>query len=277
MSETTNEDIRKNVRETYAKIVAPSDSGGGCCAPAPAPAFEAITEGCCGTPDVKTVSGALGYSAEELLAAPEGANLGLGCGNPQAIAALKKGETVIDLGSGAGFDVFLASRQVGDDGKVIGVDMTPDMLAKARENASKGGYENVEFRLGEIESLPVADNTADVIISNCVVNLSPDKQAVYSEAYRVLKPGGRVAISDVVLTAEMPEDMKNDPVLHSACISGAETIEKLTAMMEQAGFAKISIEPKAEIKEQIKKWVPDTDITDYITSANIEAVKPVSS
>jgi SAM-dependent methyltransferase len=200
--------------------------------------------------------------------------MGLGCGNPQAIADLKPGETVLDLGSGGGFDCFLAARQVGETGQVIGVDMTADMIAKARENALKGGYANVEFRLGEIEHLPVADASVDVIISNCVINLSPEKLDVFREVYRILKPGGRLAISDVLATAPLPAELKNDLQLLSACVSGAATVVEITAMLQEAGFQDIEIQTRDESRELIREWGPEKNVQDYIVSASIEAVKP---
>lgn len=199
--------------------------------------------------------------------------MGLGCGNPQAIANLKAGETVLDLGSGGGFDCFLAARQVGNTGRVIGVDMTPEMISKARENAHKAGLQNVEFRLGEIENLPVADNTVDVIISNCVINLSPNKPRVFAEAFRVLKSGGRLAISDVVAFAELPDAIKQDLALYTGCMAGASTIKEIEAMLHAVGFEKIRIAPKNESHAFIKDWAPDTAITDYVVSATIEAIK----
>ena len=207
---------------------------------------------------------------------PVGADLGLGCGNPQAIAALQPGESVLDLGSGAGFDCFLAVRQVGESGRVIGVDMTAEMVAKARENAGEAGYVNVEFRLGEIEHLPVADASVDVIISNCVINLSPDKGQVFREAFRVLRPGGRLAISDVVATAPMPEEMRKDLALYAGCLAGAAAIDHLEAMLRETGFHQIRIQPKDESRQFIREWVPGRNIEDFIVSATIEAVKPKS-
>jgi ubiquinone/menaquinone biosynthesis C-methylase UbiE len=218
----------------------------------------------------------MGYSPEEVQAVPMGADLGLGCGNPQAIAALQPGETVLDLGSGAGFDCFLAVRQVGPTGQVIGVDMTAEMVAKARENAGAAGYANVEFRLGEIERLPVADASVDVIISNCVINLSPDKPQVFREAFRVLRPGGRLAISDIVTTAPLPEEVRNDLALYAGCIAGAATIAELEAMLGESGFDNIRIQPKDESRQLIREWAPGQKIEDYIVSAAIEAVKPAS-
>ena len=213
-------------------------------------------------------------SAEDAHAAPEGANLGLGCGNPQAIAALQPGETVLDLGSGAGFDAFLAARAVGDSGRVIGVDMTHEMLAKARDNATRAGYTNVEFRLGEIEHLPVADAGVDVIISNCVINLSPDKPQVFREAFRVLRSGGRLAISDVVATAELPEAVRRDLALYTGCMAGASQVDELEAMLRKAGFTDIRIEPKDASREFIRDWAPGRRVEEYVVSATIEAIKP---
>lgn len=260
------DDLRAAVRENYGKV-ADADTGG-CCTPAGDSA-------CCGpAPDPAAVSAALGYSADELAAIPEGANLGLGCGNPQAIAALQPGETVLDLGSGAGFDCFLAARAVGPDGHVIGVDMTAEMLAKARENARKTGNDNVEFRLGEIERLPVADSTVDAIISNCVINLSPEKPQVFRDAFRVLKPGGRLAISDIVATTELPEEARKDLALYTGCMAGASSIDALEAMLRAAGFEDIRIEPKDQSREFIRHWAPGRNIEDYVVSATIEAVKP---
>src|SRR3954451_1800633 len=239
-------DIKEMVRTRYGSIAAAASAASDCCAP---------TGSCCGpaaTPDAKSLR--MGYSAEELAAVPEGANLGLGCGNPQAIADLKPGETVIDLGSGAGFDCFLASGQVGATGHVIGVDMTHEMLAKARENAAKVGARNVEFRLGELEHLPVADNTADVIISNCVINLVPDKAQVFREAFRVLKPGGRLAISDVVNIAPLPPELATDKALLCGCVAGAAATGAIEDWLTTAGFTDISIQVKPESREYVATW-----------------------
>jgi arsenite methyltransferase len=266
----THDDIRQQVRTAYAQV---ARTGSSCCATAPASAGS-----CCAPSDqsvAELLSRGIGYSAEEIAAAPDGANLGLGCGNPQAIAALKPGETVLDLGSGAGFDCFLAAHQVGTSGRIIGVDMTPDMVSKARANAAKGNIANVEFRLGEIEHLPVADATVDAIISNCVINLSPDKAQVFRDAFRVLKPGGRLAISDIVLTAGLPADMKREVALHTACVAGAASVDELTALMAAAGFVDIRIAPKDASREYIRHWAPGRGVEDYIASASIEAVKPL--
>jgi SAM-dependent methyltransferase len=262
--------LRQQVRAAYGAI---ARSGVSCCAPS-----GALSAGCC-APSEQSVadllSKGIGYSAEELATAPEGANLGLGCGNPQAIAALKPGETVLDLGSGAGFDAFLAARVVGATGHVIGVDMTPDMVSKARANALKGGYSNIDFRLGEIEHLPVADATVDVIISNCVINLSPDKAQVFRDAWRVLKPGGRLAISDIVLTAPLPPEMQAEVALYTSCVAGAADVPTLTAMLDAVGFVEIRIVPKDASRDYIAKWAPGRGVEDYIASAGIEAVKPM--
>jgi len=272
MEMTSNDEIRNKVRENYGKVAV--SPGGGCCAPAPSPS-EGV--GCCApsnaqSPEAK--SKAMGYSDEEVTTVPQGANLGLGCGNPQAIASLKKGETVLDLGSGAGFDSFLAAPAVGETGLVIGVDMTPEMLEKARENLKKSEHQNIQFRLGEIENLPVGDNQVDVIISNCVINLSPDKPRVFQETFRVLKKGGRLAISDVVASTEMPEAMKKDFTLYTGCVSGASPVADLEKMLADTGFQEIRIQPKDSSKDFIREWVPGTEITDYVLSATIEAVKP---
>ncbi|MEK4510820.1 methyltransferase domain-containing protein [Paenibacillus anaericanus] len=267
MKKLTNDEIRQNVRLRYKQVaVQITETNNSCCS----------TDSCCDTPtDFNAISNKLGYSSEELSAVPEGANLGLGCGNPQAIAELKSGEVVLDLGSGGGFDCFLAARQVSETGHVIGVDMTPEMVSRARSNAGKSGVVNTEFRLGEIEYLPIADQIVNVIISNCVINLSPDKQQVFNEAFRVLQPGGRLAISDIVTTAELPPEIKNDlNELYSGCISGASSIEELKAMLQCSGFNNISIEPKDESKSFIKDWVPGANVDNYIVSAVIKANKP---
>jgi len=223
------EEIKKVVRRDYAKIVK-ADSA--CCCPASNSENVNLQT---------TISKRIGYTDEELKAVPEGANLGLGCGNPIALASLKEGETVLDLGSGAGLDCFLAANKVGEKGRVIGVDMTPEMIDKARENARKGRYKNVEFRLGEIENLPVADNIIDVIISNCVINLSTNKRRVFEEAFRVLKPGGRLMISDIVLLKELPDVIKRNVEAYVSCLSGAIMKDEYIEMIEEAGFPEVKI------------------------------------
>jgi len=265
-------DIRQSVRDNYAKVAQSNASGCGC-----SPS-SCCSESTASTPKERPSqkSSAMGYSEEELSSVPEGANMGLGCGNPQAIAALKPGETVLDLGSGGGFDCFLAADQVGPTGRAIGVDMTPEMLSKARENARNGGYTNVEFRLGEIEYLPVADNSVDVILSNCVINLSPDKSSVFREAFRILRPGGRLAISDIVSTAELPEEIRNDLDLYCGCITGAITIAELDGILAEVGFQNICIQPKDESREFIREWAPNHKVEDYIVSATIEATKGIT-
>jgi len=260
--------IRNQVREDYAKVAEANNANEAC----------GIESSCCGVSDdidINTLNSLrLGYSEDDLENVPDGADMGLGCGNPRAIAALSQGETVVDLGSGGGFDAFLAAREVGEQGNVIGIDMTPSMISKARNNADKAKFNNVEFRLGEIEYLPIANNMVDVIISNCVINLSPDKAQVFRDAFRVLKSGGRLAISDVVASCEMPEEMKNDLALYSGCMAGASLIHELERFMQDAGFSEIKITPKDESKEFIKDWAPDTNVTDYVLSAHIEAIKP---
>lgn len=235
------------------------------------------TSSCCGTsaaPSADSNSSQMGYSADELAAVPEGANLGLGCGNPQAIAAMQPGETVIDLGSGAGFDCLLAAKQVGPDGHVIGVDMTHEMLKKARENATRVGAVNVEFRLGEIEQLPIADNTADVILSNCVINLVPDKAQVFREAFRVLKPGGRLAISDVVNIRELTPELASDRALICGCVAGAAPAQSVRSWLEAAGFRDVRITAKPESRDLVASWAPGRGIENHVASAIIEGRKP---
>jgi arsenite methyltransferase len=303
MQTDDKERIREAVREKYGDIakaggVAPvsSTSGGSCCNPGDGlkqllpsvsccgplePVLQPAGSSCCGTEDfsvekMAAYMGKLGYSEEDLAGVPDGANMMLGCGNPVALASMKPGETVVDLGSGGGFDCFLAAKEVGETGRVIGVDMTPDMISKARKNAEKIQTRNVEFRLGEIEHLPVADNTADIIMSNCVINLSPDKSKVYADAYRVLKPGGRLAISDVVATAPLPEHIKNDLALLGACIGGAATIQETEEMLKRAGFKNIQVIPNTKSREIIRSWDPgkSSNAADYVVSAYIEAIKP---
>jgi len=217
------------------------------------------------------ISAFLGYSKEDLETVPDGANLGLGCGNPNTIASIEEGEVVVDLGSGGGFDCFLAANEVGDKGRVIGVDMTPEMITLARMNKEKTGADNVEFRLGEIEHLPVEDNTADLVISNCVINLSPEKPKVYKDAFRVLKPGGRLAVSDIVALNPLPEDIQKDLAMVSACIGGAATIEDTKSMLKQVGFEDISITPKKISQELIDEFFPGSLAGEYVVSSDIQA------
>ena len=292
--------IRESVRDTYGKIARAGETNtetnqdasccspvqitsepsqaASCCGPSAAEAETSQTASCCGPSDfsVEKMSAYMGYSKEDLENVPDGANMGLGCGNPVALASIRPGETVVDLGCGGGFDCFLAAKEVGEKGKVIGVDMTPDMISKARKNAESIKTNNVEFRLGEIENLPVADNTADIIMSNCVINLSPDKQSVYRDAYRVLKPGGRLAISDVLATAPLPDEIRNDLALVGACIGGAATIEDTERMLKEVGFQDVKIESNDKSRELIREWDPTKSRKglDYVVSAYIEAMKP---
>lgn len=271
MDQKQADEIRQNVRDSYSQVAEASNNGDSC----------GTQSSCCGVSDdaaINTlVSTRLGYSENDLVNVPEGADMGLGCGNPRAIASIKPGETILDLGSGGGFDCFLAAAETGESGHVIGIDMTPSMVSKARGNAVKGHYHHVEFRLGEIEHLPVANDEIDVIISNCVINLSTDKYQVFKEAFRVLKPGGRLAISDVVASTELPEEIKHDLALYSGCMAGASQISELLSILENCGFQQISISPKDESKDFIKDWAPGRGVEDYVLSASIEAVKPGGS
>lgn len=260
------ERVKKIVREGYAKVAKREGS-------------------CCG----QGISEELGYSKEELRSLPEGADLSLGCGNPVALASLKEGETVLDLGSGGGMDCFLAANKVGAKGRVIGVDMTPEMIDKARENIRKGKYQNVEFRLGEIENLPVADNTADVIISNCVINLSPDKERVFREAYRATKPGGRLMISDIVLLKPLPDAIRKSVEAYVGCLAGAIMKDKYLELIEKAGFTKVNVieethfpvklmlnDPtaKALIKKTDTSKENLKDVAYTVVSVKVSATKP---
>ena len=272
------EETRKVVREGYAKVAKKEAS---CCAP---------VNSCCGSTDLaQDISRKIGYTNEELTSVPEGANLGLGCGNPVALASLEEGETVLDLGAGAGFDCFLAANKVGKKGKVIGVDMTPEMLEKARENAQKGDYENVEFRLGEIENIPAADNSVGVIISNCVINLSPDKNRVFNEAFRVLKPGGRLMISDMVLLKELPDSIKSSVAAYIGCLSGAMMKGDYLAVIREAGFQEVEVldealfpvdcmvnDPTAKaVINQLNITTEDLgDIANSVASIKVQGIKP---
>jgi len=269
-------EIKKNVREGYSRI---AKQGSSCC--------ESL-EPCCETDSGEAISKKIGYTSEELSQVPKDSNLGLGCGNPVALSSLKEGEVVLDLGSGAGFDCFLASAKVGKRGKVIGVDMTPEMIEKARVNARKGNYKNVEFKLGDIENLPVEDNSVDVIISNCVINLSPDKETVFRESFRVLKPGGRMMISDIVLLKELPDFLKNSVEAYIGCLSGAIKKEDYLKLIEKAGFSEAKVLEERffsldcitndssvkEIYENLKTHPEKIkEVETLLTSVSVQAIK----
>lgn len=259
MTNQTADETRTSVREHYAKVAATDGAcgcGPGCCNAKPGASLE------------------LGYGADDLAAVPAGADMGLGCGTPLAFAALREGETVLDLGSGGGLDAFLAAKQVGPKGRVIGVDMTPEMVTKARANADKVAAKNVEFRLGEIERLPVADRTVDVVISNCVINLSPDKGRVLEDAFRVLRPGGRLAISDIVASAPLPDELRGDAQALAGCVAGAPVVGELRALIEAAGFTNIEVTLDQQSRRFIRDWIPGSGAEDYVTSASIRAVRP---
>jgi arsenite methyltransferase len=265
MNNMKENEIRQAVRENYGRVATASRSSGCCCGPS-----------CCSPASSGNAADAsvnLGYSKEDVESVPEGANMGLGCGNPQAIASIKPGETVLDLGCGGGFDCFLAVKQTGEHGYVIGVDMTSEMINKARKNVLESGNTNIDIRLGEIENIPVADGVVDVIISNCVINLSPNKPRVFAETYRVLKSGGRLAVSDVIAAAPIPENVRNNLALHADCIAGASTRDEVIAMLQKAGFSDIRVTPKADSKSFIKDWAPESGAENYIVSADIQAVK----
>jgi len=279
-------DVKKIVREGYGAI---ASKGGSCCGPAEPSCCGPSVSSCCGPSTIEDIGTKIGYSREELESVPEGANLGLGCGNPVALASLREGETVLDLGSGPGLDCFLAANAVGETGEVIGVDMTHEMLERARDNALQGGYDNVEFRLGEIENLPVADNSVDAIISNCVINLSPDKARVFREAFRVLKPGGRLMVSDIVLEEELPQVVLDSAAAYVGCIAGSMLKDEYIGLMEKAGFEGVEVieETVFPLEMMTSDETAQTVIADLnlpreeldrlsnlIKSAKVKAVKP---
>lgn len=255
------QELKAAVRRAYGAI-AEQATDAGCCG---------SSIGCCGPSG--SSSRALGYAESDLAAVPQGADLGLGCGNPQAIAALRPGERVLDLGSGAGFDALLAARQVGPGGRVIGVDMTPQMIERARSNAATIALGQVEFRLGEIEHLPVEDDSIDVVMSNCVINLAPDKPAVFREAFRVLAPGGRLAVSDIVAIGDLPAALAADPAAYTGCIAGAAPVVAVEAMLRAAGFERVSVTLQGHSRAMVDEWSPGSGASDVIASALIEAVK----
>lgn len=264
----TPDDVRAAVRTRYAAAAGQDQES--CCMPS----MQASC--CCGSAPLSAKQQAqrLGYNAVALAAVPDGSNLGLGCGNPVAMAELKPGETVLDLGAGGGLDCFLAARQVGPDGRVIGVDMTPEMLTRARRNAAQAGWTNVEFRLGEIEHLPVADASVDVILSNCVINLSPQKATVFREAYRVLKPGGRLSISDVVATTPLPEALMKDLAVVASCIGGAALVEDIIGWLKEAGFSEVRVSVDESSRAVVADWAPGTGVERFLAAAVIQARRP---
>jgi len=262
---STTKDIRDTVRERYGKVAEAARDPSGCCG---------ADTGCGSAVSLE----AIGYTEEQRAAVPQGADLGLGCGNPLAHAQVKPDETVLDLGSGAGIDAFLASKDTGPKGRVIGVDMTASMLTRARANAAKGGFENVEFRLGEIESLPVADDTVDVIISNCVVNLSPDKPRVFREALRVLKPGGRMVVSDLVLVAPLPEEVRTSVEAYVGCVAGASMKDEYLRHVRDAGFERVEVVEEARYGAASFGSDKESAATtlDAVRSVKVRAYKPAS-
>lgn len=258
-----NDEVRRKVQERYAGVAKAAQDGCGC------------GTGCCsGVLESGTAAGKLGYTEDDVASVPKGSEMGLGCGNPTALASIQPGETILDLGSGGGFDAFLCSKKTGPSGKVIGVDMTSEMVSKARKNAASGSHTNVEFRLGEIENLPVADCTANLIISNCVINLSPDKSRVFAEAFRVLKPGGRIAISDIVALQPIPDSMRQDFAAYTGCVAGAATVSEVESMLAGSGFVAIRVEVREASRQFINDWLPGHRAGDYVASANITAKKP---
>ncbi len=293
--------VRSSVRSNYAALIREKSSGRvadqaeegtRCCAQeAPAPSGKACCgAGSCGCAGEGGSSRAevsdrggqvgqsegerLGYTPGELASVPDGATVTFGCGNPGALAGLQPGETVLDLGSGGGLDCLLAAQRVGSGGHVIGVDMTPEMIERSRANARSGGYHNVEFRLGEIEHLPVADATVDAIISNCVINLSPDKPAVFAEAFRVLRPGGRLIVSDVVSLSPIPDAQRADEALWCGCLSGAEEVSALEGMLRDAGFEGVMVTPSEPSREMVAEWTAGNPAAADVRSAVIEAWRP---
>jgi SAM-dependent methyltransferase len=277
---SATEDIREVVREKYGLI---AEGKTGCCgatATEESRASSCAAGGCCGEGDGDAVLTQLGYTAEQAAAVPEGANLGLGCGNPLAHAGLRTGEVVLDLGSGAGIDCFLAAREVGPYGRAIGVDMTASMIEKARANAVRAGATNVEFRLGEIEHLPLPDDSVDVVISNCVINLSPDKRQVFREALRVLRPGGRLVVSDLVLTSELPEELRKNVDLYVGCVAGASVREDYLRLMREAGFADVEIVAESGYgtgSAALPHDDPEAEAFRSVVSAKVRAWKPRST